>query len=428
GARVSALGWNRRAFRFTPLPGADLAAAPHRRVVNVVPGDFDLDGRLDLLLMQEGGGGWIPGPTEELELTLHLGNGTGGFNKTSVGLPPSTLSQPFVVDFYGNMEPNLLGHTKADAESFSLWRVFPDASRTVSAVTLKDPASGVVGCKLSDPHSSGFADFDGDCRADILLVCHDADSRSTHVQIWTGGPGSPVTATGPYRLAQRLELLEGAGQVTLADMDSDGTIDIVYPTCTLDGECYIATAYNVQMPLCKTSAGGHQQQPCRPIDNLCTADENFLFETSLSVPVSELLGNSDTAGASAAETLKRDSQGAPLPIRVGDFNNDGYPDLMLLTTGGPGGGSNVRVLQSVPCTKTSCGSSDLFKGRRAFRLLTAGVEDIDERNGYAVRAAFFDLNDDGTLDILVGYDKDGEQWNAVYMNSFYNDAFSLKAL
>jgi integrin alpha FG-GAP repeat containing protein 1 len=45
----------------------------------VVPGDFDHDGRLDLLVMTEvESGGWWGGKAEALDMTIHLGGGVGG--------------------------------------------------------------------------------------------------------------------------------------------------------------------------------------------------------------------------------------------------------------------------------------------------------------------------------------------------------------
>lgn len=68
-------------------------------------------------------------------------------------------------------------------------------------------------------------------------------------------------------------LPEGAGQVTFADIDGDGAVDMVVPGCDAHGQCSIYVYYNQQIPLC-TSKG---QTDCRQVTNLCVADPGFSF-------------------------------------------------------------------------------------------------------------------------------------------------------
>ena len=51
-----------------------------RKVINVVPGDYDRDGHLDLLVMYEEteGGGWWGGKDSMTGMKVYLGGGKGG--------------------------------------------------------------------------------------------------------------------------------------------------------------------------------------------------------------------------------------------------------------------------------------------------------------------------------------------------------------
>jgi integrin alpha FG-GAP repeat containing protein 1 len=50
----------------------------------VIPGDFDHDGRLDLLVMsEEKEGSWWKGEKSRISMQVHLGDEGGGFRKSS---------------------------------------------------------------------------------------------------------------------------------------------------------------------------------------------------------------------------------------------------------------------------------------------------------------------------------------------------------
>lgn len=52
------------------------------KIINVIPGDFNHDGRLDLLLMsEEKEGSWWAGEKSRIRMQVHLGAEGGGFRK-----------------------------------------------------------------------------------------------------------------------------------------------------------------------------------------------------------------------------------------------------------------------------------------------------------------------------------------------------------
>lgn len=76
--------------------------------------------------------------------------------------------------------------------------------------------------------------------------------------------------------------------ISLADVDRDGTIDLVFTTCSsvsqssgLGSDCHINIAYNKQLGLCKSTTDSGVKKGvrvCRPPDDLCTPDPDFKFD------------------------------------------------------------------------------------------------------------------------------------------------------
>jgi integrin alpha FG-GAP repeat containing protein 1 len=116
----------------------------------------------------------------------------------------------------------------------------------------------------------------------------------------------------------------------------------------------------------------------------------------------------------------------PLPVRIGDVDLDGFPDLMLIRAGNGkyGAPATPTLLMNVACgEKDAVGCEN--GGRRAWKVVDKGadpLEDIKDARG----AAFIDVDEDGTLDILV--QRTGQQKLTFVQNNFYHDTFFLKAM
>lgn len=104
----------------------------HReKVINVVPGDFTQNGRLDLLVMSQSQS------AGQLNLYLYLAHPEGGLDPNPLSLPPSTLSQPVAFDLNGDLRIDMLGITPSSASDtapFRVWRNVWNASQTTGPV------------------------------------------------------------------------------------------------------------------------------------------------------------------------------------------------------------------------------------------------------------------------------------------------------
>jgi integrin alpha FG-GAP repeat containing protein 1 len=137
----------------------------------------------------------------------------------------------------------------------------------------------------------------------------------------------------------------------------------------------------------------------------------------VSVPIPDLL-----QGDARLHVLDT-SFSPPQPIlpRTGDSNLDGFPDLLLITEG------RVRLLISTPCARgiAGCTAPGARRGWRELRKNADALTGITD----ARVAVFVDLDEDGTLDVMV--QRTGEQGAGRILfvqNNFYYDAFFMKAI
>ena len=140
----------------------------------------------------------------------------------------------------------------------------------------------------------------------------------------------------------------------------------------------------------------------------------------------------------------------PLPIRPGDFNLDGFPDLLFTISNdtasphgvfGSGRGSQARILENVPCGRGVAGCTT--RSGRGLKVGSGKGWDVLDSLYDVQGASWIDIDDDvsylnnllesadrdqGTLDILVqrSGSQDGPMTTFI-QNNFYQDAFFLKA-
>ncbi|KAL4065217.1 hypothetical protein J3A83DRAFT_4360504 [Scleroderma citrinum] len=421
--------WNHDGFEFQRASSIRHSAP----VTNVVPGDFTHDGKLDILVMSANT--W----RDTLNMVIYTGNHDGTFNPKPISVPASTLSQPIPLDVNGDMRLDLLGTPttrRGSSSPLQVWENSWNASNTKAPLfELIDPQFNGSQCTLASPHSNAVIDLNGDCLADLFLVCEE-DSAKQSFQIWVNNKDSGFT------LAQYEPLPSGVQAISFADVDRDGSIDMVFTTCShvsastgVGSNCMLNIAYNKQLPVCSSttspSVNKQGERVCRSPVDLCIADPEFHYNLStssdndafvqLSIPT---LLNSASSSILVLDTTF--SPPIPLPIRLGDTNLDGFPDLLFVAASS--GGYTPKLLVSGPCTKGLAGCDENGRGRRGFKLVEKGTESLEAIKD-ARGVTLLDLNEDGTLDILVQRTgTQGEGTISFIQNNFYYDAFFLKAI
>ncbi|KAG0305341.1 hypothetical protein BGZ98_004275 [Dissophora globulifera] len=430
--------WDHATWSFSLLPTATVVISQLPQpfiITNIVPGDFNHDGKLDVLVM--GQADPAHNANGELMMRVYLGNIDNGWDPNFITVPSSTSQQPMTFDYNGDMMTDLLGYAfegyQAGISPLSVWKnvyspSVPGKIFEVSPINFTgDPGPA---CTLSDPHSSAFVDLNGDCLADIFLTCYNPanDQHSYVVYVNNKDQGFSFGVSGL--------LPAGAGQVTFADIDGDGAVDFVVPACNNRGQCSIYVYYNQQEPLCTSK----DQKECRQVTNLCVADPNFSFSvdpdhnTSPGALVQFPLGDVLPEGQQLLLSDPGFKGKLPVSVHVGDYNLDGYPDL-LVVSGTPGDNSrpsSATLLQSVLCSSEDvCLPSAIVAKRRSFVKVTEGADVLNLVQDVRA-AAFLDLDEDGTVDIMLLRNTANQQaaGRAITMihNNYFNDAFFLKTL
>jgi hypothetical protein len=310
-------------------------------------GDFNNDGKLDLTSVHPGsdvvsillgnGAGAFASTTTELKgggqiasadfngdglldlaatgfstIGTFLSNGTGGFTHLSshqvVNYPKSIITQ----DFNNDGKPDLaVGH---------------EYSTTIS-ILLGD-GTGNFSSQASFSLNGGLGvltggDFNGDNKADLAILTNNFAGTLGQVAILLGN------GTGFFSAPASFAAGGVPNALTAADLNADGRLDLAV------NNSYLGTV----TVLLNDGGGSFSQTPYSPmraapkVDFIMAADLNrdglpdLITANDEPHTVSILLNNG--SGFAAVKTLTFNPGSSPRSVRVGDFNADGNPDLVV---------------------------------------------------------------------------------------------------
>uniref|UniRef100_A0A663M4J9 Integrin alpha FG-GAP repeat containing 1 n=1 Tax=Athene cunicularia TaxID=194338 RepID=A0A663M4J9_ATHCN len=253
-------------------------------------------------------------------------------------------------------------------------------------------------------------DFNGDLIPDVFGVTSDSNKP----QIWIGRNLSwhPALETQrkmyiPHSHAfidlnndftagkQILSLgVKVIGQSVFADFDGDGQSEHLLPVCE-DDKCQKSAIY-------LTKLGLNQW-----------------------IPILQDFRNKDTLWGFVSYQNEKPSKeiSFPITLHIGDYNMDGYPDALAILKNTSGSNQQAFLLENVPCNNVSCKSV-----RRMFRVFWE-LSDLNQIKD-AVVATFFDIYEDGILDIIVlskGYSSEEFAIHTL-KNNFEADAYFVKVI
>ncbi|KAL7752601.1 hypothetical protein RI367_002135 [Sorochytrium milnesiophthora] len=423
---------------------ADASVLHKRPIANVMVADIDYDGHLDVLLSAQED---KPASGSKQPVFVHAlirGNPDSSF-AAPTPLFSTVGPQPLLLDYQGRMSLDLLGYQLSDTSlaTLSLWQnAAGDASSQAAFLppTSVNTSGADTLCTLDHPHSSAFVDLNGDCQPDIFLTCRDPkDASARSYQIWARS-----ATTGQFGLSRHGSLPSGSGAISFADMNADGTLDAVFPVCDTKS-CAIHVVHNFQIPLCARHSAFSQisqQQSaldasaCRELENLCLPDNNFTLNFDVGQPGHLAFPLKDLSPNNPFFVLSRSADTAfhtdhPVPLRIGDYNLDGFPDVMAIVSpssdnAAASSPASVLLLQSVLCTLSDCTPG---LNMRSFAVAAQSVSQLTSLSS-VLDAAWIDVGDDGTLDVLaiVQDPKTQAVTTQVVLNQLVNDAFFMKTL
>jgi len=417
---VRVLLWDHAEHAFTEGPSVGGGVD---NVVNVVASDFDHDGRLDLLLMR------VPPGEDRCTMLTYVPGYT-----TSLGEPVDlapAYGQPLVLNADADLSADLFGE--------ACERDGPLRGRGPRAFWLNDGKGGFerreawLGSRpLAGVPSAAAVDLDGDCRVDLVVPTVDGEGR-VHLEAWLAKGAGLSAHTRPAaegaerpteealpKPARVVRLPEGVEQLTWSDFDGDGAQDAVAPVCE-GGACRVnATARAGASSLALVTSKRVMHSGRRRV-LLCQGDADFTLE----------VGEIPLEGVPPELRVFASSRGrSPLPmpplVRAGDFDLDGYPDL-IAGLEDEDGQPHVAILRN---RKGQAFEAMSWRTNADGSIVVAA--DGGSTGGGSTRGAFsaamFDVDETGNLDLLLLTGTESSPAVRLYRNAFSSDDYFLKVM
>lgn len=334
-------------------------------ITSVVPGDFNGDSIMDVLitLMTE---------QDSFEHDVRILWGSDGYIDCKSNSLFRIVNQPLVVDFNGDMIPDIIGELKS-GERY-VW--ISSRSKVFSNESFPNSQ------KLRSPHSSGLIDFNGDLAADILVMGVD------NIEVWINmGKNFTNTKNITYPSWTFKQF-----QSTFVDLNLDAKIDHIMPVCN-DADCSSASILIWNETLFNWTV---------LLDNFKHDNMTWSFKLP--------------KGLDMAASI-------PVTLRAGDIDMDGYPDfLTILQSRSNDMKIKPVIIRNIPCLNcTHC----IFDRCLEIVWDVPGLQDIPNIEV----AAFFDIFEDGILDILASSKNEHHEWKIhALKNSEVMDSCFMKVL
>uniref|UniRef100_A0AAX7SR28 T-cell immunomodulatory protein TIP C2 domain-containing protein n=1 Tax=Astatotilapia calliptera TaxID=8154 RepID=A0AAX7SR28_ASTCA len=268
-------------------------------------------------------------------------------------------------------------------------------------------------------------DYDGDSQMDVLLTAK--NGQETEVFIFWGHNQTLGTALIVIYL-QMLPCLQFCGVskffgcfITLASLRTE----VCSKALSLTGAMRMPHS-NAFIDLNKdfTADGDGYQDHLLPacLDKSCQRSTIYLAKS----------GSRDSKWIPVLSDFKRketvwgfvpDNSSQPPALHLGDYNLDGFPDALVVLQNKSGSGQQAFLLENVPCNSDTCHSVG-----RMFHIHWDQSDLGAIQN--AVRATFFDIYEDGILDMLVQSKAEGKQDLRIHAlkNNFEADAYFVKVM
>lgn len=326
-------------------------------ITSIVPGDYDGDAYMDIMFTTQ-----IQNDTSNLQEVRILWGGDNSLNCSDALLIKAiTTGQPLAMDYNRDMTLDLFG---VNADNKRVFWIFDKSRATPTEKSMGDELFK----KLKLPHSHSFLDVNDDNAADLLVT------TTSNVEVWLSEESEG------FRYNNSIELLIGHaaiyGQALFIDVALSGQFFLVVPVC-MDIECINSTI------LINDNHEWHDLQ----VDLNDGKGTLWRFVP----PKNELYLDTIT-------------------MRSGDYNMDGYPDILMTLGPSTGNGTKAFLLHNTPCDLPGC---------KFYRTFQVQWDRFDSFEKDVVMATFYDFYMDGVLDII--YVKKNVTTEKYTMHSFKNE-------
>lgn len=335
-------------------------------ITSVVPGDFDGDAFMDLLITTKTDSPGVLG------IYINWG-GSEYLNCTETTKPLiEMIGEPVALDYNRDMIIDLFGMAVDSTRKF--W-VF-GSDRKEPNVHVMEPIGDKTALKV--PHSHAYLDLNNDFMADLFVTTLD------HFEVWHG-----LEQEG-FKFSHKIHLPDGnynqhVGQTLFLDIELKGEMNYLLPIC---------------------------------FDKKCTNSSILVNHNSSFENLNVNFKDNENQQWGFVVPDKDQPYLNTITMRAGDFNMDGFPDL-LVTLAKQNGQPQTFLLENVPC-KSNCKNMG-----RTFEVQWKALMPFG--NG-TITGAFYDFYQDGILDVLF-VEKSGERYRQVaFRNTLDYDANFVKVI
>lgn len=332
----------------------------------MVPGDFDGDAFMDVMITVERN-------HDELDVYVLYGNGE-NLECNDKPIIENILGEPLALDFNHDMIIDLFGLKKEDGREKRIFWEF--GNRTELKEIVMPSEKNRVG-NIKTPHSHSILDLDDDFLADLVISCEHG------FEIWKGVNNGSAFGF-EFNNTIKFETFSRIGQTIFADIELKGKFDQIVPVC-FDDACHnsslLVSGLNTFVVL-PVVFKDHDSKPW-----------------GFAKPDGEMYSNT-------------------IPLRVGDFNLDGFPDL-LVTLENFQKVKQTFLLENIKCERYCNGMTRTFEVKwKAFSPFGPG----------SIMGSFYDFYQDGTLDVIL-IEKYGDTYRPfAFRNSLDYDANFVKVI
>jgi integrin alpha FG-GAP repeat containing protein 1 len=336
-------------------------------ITSIVPGNFDGDAHLDVMVTT-----LDENVQNSPTYIFILWGGLNNIDCNNMTAVYKMKHQPLVFDYNHDMIVDLFGENIDGSRTFLVF----SANRTISPLVVPMIQPEHLKVPLRTPHSHAFLDLDRNFTADLFL------STEVGFELWLANGNGELAFN---RVIDRPVGLttEQVGQSLFLDFELTGEMHHLLPVC-FDGfkEC----------------------TPCRNSTLFAFVNEKWHnLNPDLKDSTNQVWGFYKCSRHPYTDTVT---------LRAGDFNMDGYPDL-LATLSMKNSHSKVFLLENV----------ERLSGNRG-RTYAIHGDALTPLNNETTMGAFYDLYQDGVLDVIL-YGEDRAQ---AFRNTLDYDANFVKVM
>jgi len=444
GTKVQVFLWNTYSWKFEKFTEFDYGNSSYSeqnfKIISVIASDFNFDGFLDLMVTLVKPESFSTTPSYFHHYLI------GNLESLTDGkiLKDLTTDQVLSFDLNGDIQPDLFS-TDFSTGKRSYW--VNDNTNLVAGglvnFTRYEQTADVALNPLTFPLTVASIDIDGDCGSDLFVMsCSKTNTDGICIapvfEFW-------VNRNGKLQLNRTMDAPAGTGRPIFFDIDMDGDLDMLYTVCYPINTCSDVNEIHIL----------YNYQNSRSDSDLCSrSDFNISLKSVITFPDASrrVLHHYNTAAK---------YKDMPPSLRVGDFNLDGYPDLVVTVAKVVDSEEEekeqelkLELWQNIACTDVpssisettntvffTCDDTGELNGGRSFQILTDGVDALSDSSLKVsistelnqmpfFDAFFFDIDDNGVLDIMSIYidESSGNYTLKAFFNNFFNDAYFLKTV